>query len=520
MSAKVPQYIDKTMYIRTDKGENSYIINTSYKGILRLSPNNSNSIYESDSVQFETDMPSYTDALTGENLGDADLHNRLIRVSESEGYMVNIRFGQLEDGRCQSIEFDTLNVSGITEVENAAVIYTNAKTNSEQHFVLNNTNMPLVADSDIQSRNVHDMLDLHITRNSDGTHGDGAKMLVGRASGSKRYFQLKNVSDIIKKYVEEGLMKLQTVPTGSIHHVPITISQWNSLNDSDLLKREYLLCDGSAYPTKDYPELARHLWGEKIQFWAEDTNHNLVLHEVINGDEDGKYSNNENVKVFNGESGDCDLASSFEYSTITHDEPYFRVPDLRRMFIRSVPTHPIDSHVLDFYESSTLATTGTWLPDNIPYFRNQTNNISLDKDEHFHFTHFGTYDTQSAGASFSYTRSSEYEASPQVAVLGTYFDDNASAVTAWKRYTRSSSGCTKYQGGNEADNWIYFLTAASDENATANLGTTSYETSNEHIITEKAVFNNDNSAFYVGPANNAGLENTPEHIICTSLIKI
>jgi hypothetical protein len=39
------------------------------------------------------------------------------------------------------------------------------------------------------------------------------------------------------------------------------------LGTTDPLIRDFLLCDGRKYLTKDFPELAKTLWGEKVTVW-------------------------------------------------------------------------------------------------------------------------------------------------------------------------------------------------------------------------------------------------------------
>jgi hypothetical protein len=73
------------------------------------------------------------------------------------------------------------------------------------------------------------------------------------------------------------LLSLQTIPTGSVHFVPLTIDQYKSLcsaqlpnkelsydnndiNITDPIVRDFLLCDGRRYKNIDFPELAKVLW--------------------------------------------------------------------------------------------------------------------------------------------------------------------------------------------------------------------------------------------------------------------
>lgn len=67
-------------------------------------------------------------------------------------------------------------------------------------------------------------------------------------------WEYESINDIITKYTKKALKSLKTVPTGSIHWFPITYEQYE--NNSDSLKTDYLLCDGTTYNTEERPELA------------------------------------------------------------------------------------------------------------------------------------------------------------------------------------------------------------------------------------------------------------------------
>jgi hypothetical protein len=83
----------------------------------------------------------------------------------------------------------------------------------------------------------------------------------------------------------EALLGLQTIPTGSIHWLPVTYAQYQHLMNNtgddpatyanktdftddngkktqyDPILRDFLLCDGREYENYKYPELAKILWG-------------------------------------------------------------------------------------------------------------------------------------------------------------------------------------------------------------------------------------------------------------------
>lgn len=465
-STKIPKFKDKVIYFQNDKGETSYVVASSYNGILRLSPNDSTSVFEKNQVQMGESMTSdsgttinYTDAIVSDTLGalgDADISRKYIRVSDSDGQMVGIRFGDFDKTvGCTGVEFDTLNVIGITETNKKLFLMTNAENYQSDQFMVGSTSMPIMQNSVKYGRRPQwkcDMHDIHLTQNADGSYGDNACMIYGVSESSRR-FRYGDVREVVSNYVMEALMSLNTVPTGSIHFVPITIEQYRQLaekgshnrfngfdvnieagegfdedttpytkneNLSDPIVRDYLLCDGRVYSTRDFPELAKVLWGEKIQFWRTCPGTDEL---EIEQDEIDQYNGFSGKQVmftqYNGRSdnyekqhyGDnneiyCHLPRTVNdgirvenaIKLVQNQTPYtFRVPDLRRMFIRSVPTSVQDNHNVrnsktDAFESNELTQTGTWMPDNMPFYRNQTPDGGKDVDKHFHFTHFAAYD--------------------------------------------------------------------------------------------------------------------------------
>lgn len=118
----LPRFKDKVMYISPKESkhkiEQSYVISSSFKGILRLSPNNTNTTYEKNDIQLsiEDDLNqiNYSDAIKFEDdaeksfQSEASFDKRMIVVSDSDGYIVNFRFSE------NDIEFDNLGVIGIT----------------------------------------------------------------------------------------------------------------------------------------------------------------------------------------------------------------------------------------------------------------------------------------------------------------------------------------------------------------------------------------------------------------------
>lgn len=146
-ACELPVFRDKVMYISSSdseiKTEQSYVISASFNGILRMSPNSYNTIYETNpvelsNIQDQSLSSSYSDAIvfddsilknTVENNKDnqtflrtnADIRSRMIIVSESDGYMVSFRMSDLD------VEFDNLGVIGITKTSKLNIYSSNDK---------------------------------------------------------------------------------------------------------------------------------------------------------------------------------------------------------------------------------------------------------------------------------------------------------------------------------------------------------------------------------------------------------
>jgi hypothetical protein len=116
------------------KIETSYVISASFKGIVRLSPNNHNTVYERIVTQLSTQDEAalgttYTDAIMFEDDAlnsiktDADITRRMIIASDSDGYLVNLRISEWD------VEFDNLGVIGIHKTRGLNIITTKASNN-------------------------------------------------------------------------------------------------------------------------------------------------------------------------------------------------------------------------------------------------------------------------------------------------------------------------------------------------------------------------------------------------------
>ena len=124
--AKIPKFIDKIIYTNNE----SYPISSSFRGILRLSPNdiktyNQNVGIQLSVVEQKTGKSNYADCIdfaadinTVEGaFTDCDVDNTMILCTDSEGYAVGFRLSRTNP------EFDNLGVIGITEA-NSLHLYT------------------------------------------------------------------------------------------------------------------------------------------------------------------------------------------------------------------------------------------------------------------------------------------------------------------------------------------------------------------------------------------------------------
>ena len=150
----LPRFKDKVMFISSKESKHkidqSYVISSSFKGILRLSPNNTNSTYEKNDIQLsiadDLNQINYSDAIKfsddAENSfkSEAAIDKRMIVVSDSDGYIVNFRFSE------DDIEFDNLGVIGITQAKRLDIL-TSAADKNTPVLSINGSNMPSLGNS-------------------------------------------------------------------------------------------------------------------------------------------------------------------------------------------------------------------------------------------------------------------------------------------------------------------------------------------------------------------------------------
>lgn len=435
-ACELPVFRDKVMYISSAdssyKIEQSYVISASFNGILRMSPNSYNTIYENNpvelsNVQDQALSSSYSDAIvfddsalvSTDKVNDKDLENqanlktnadirsRMIIVSESDGYMVSFRMSDYD------IEFDNLGVIGITKT-GKLTIYSDDDYDNYCALRIGNTLMPSVPNNlDSNRTRLNTLLALQgyektLTEQYDEVkiditgQGDKSYLLKGVVNkDGLRQFEYIRSQQFIRDIIQEALLSVQSVPTGSIHWLPVTYEQYSQLVNKpnntiefqlpnkffkqvngtdgttpcDPIVRDYLLCDGRKYKTEEFPELAKILWYENIAVW--DSNGKIVMTKEEDGAEPSQYH-------LNGK-------------PITTKQPteypdYFRVPDLRTKFISYVcapsVTNPLDEEpsMLAQYKNADINFTGIYTPDNAPLYPK-----GQGAGEHFHFSAYGTY---------------------------------------------------------------------------------------------------------------------------------
>lgn len=510
----IPKYIDKSVYyVTSDEKENSYAIKSTYKGILRLSPNNGASLNEAADIAL-TDFTSrnditYKDSIN-EFLDPGSPKHQLLRISTSDGNFLDMRLN------INDVELDNLYVDGILSgkpLEITPFLHNNKNTvllfgkrgDDAAATLGNNTCLPVHANrqdfSDEKSSN--DPLDVINPVNFRYTldsNKDNASILTAKIVDGKRVFQYRNTSELIEELVQEALMSFCTVPTGSIHFVPVSIAQYKSLiavnmslpntvinhNDAvnDPIVKDFLLCDGRKYYIKDFPELAKVLAGMKISY------ERLV---TVGGKQVWRRFTHVN--------------------NYTAETTWFRVPDLRHKFIRSpyLSSDLIDNDAND---------TGTWNVDNLPTIAQ-----GKDADKHYHFIAAAEYNANCTKSSFS-------SGDCSAMVLNGMSADMPDNGTQYDLFTTCNSTGRNAHGLENHTPAIHFFTIPNDiddtnyadERFIPNCGLTStniIDTSvpgdgselNFGVYTDRTGEYNYNAAVY-------GMETTPEFYACVPVIKI
>ena len=374
MAAVAIKYKDHTVaekFIKNGKTtEEAAYINASYKGILRLSPNNSDSLSLTQSVISSSKYIMFEDGVT------ELLKTNYISVSTSDGIILDMRISN------EGVEYSSLNILGELNANSIEIFH-----KGELSFLFGNaTEMPKKYNSKAAVNTG--------TYSYEPMRPDNINDFYYLSSNSvnKREFDFYNVNESIDSFVKENLLKVSGVPTGSIHYIPINPQYYKeiyldnleaslageinthnagTLNNNPLI-RDYLVCDGSKYNNIDYPELAKVLYGTTVTYWEKKSD---------GYSEKKTYTNNYNK------------------------EKCFRVPDLRTQFIQSVDDLSI--------KGSSKNETGKWEIDStiesIKYAAddNHYHYIVLDSfkaGKKYNFNARDNLDTDVDNFSFSYDR--------------------------------------------------------------------------------------------------------------------
>ena len=337
MASYLPILKERRMMGEDSAGaESAQFISNSYAGILRLSPNSSGTLKNiNSSITSTSEVKDYInyDDVVGEYL-----KRQYITVSASDGSMVDMAISDI------GVEYNTLYVRGAVAV---TPIYSSDAPYSALTIGINNIDnvgglyingykMPSIYNDKITTEDKDETKFGNNFNAYDSSTLDKAYILLNASDEDNRY-EFFRASQIVDTFVKEALLKLKSLPTGSIHFIPLTIEQYKALGNADnwrhnnkdsenSLIRDFLICDGKTYKNADYPELAKILYKEPI------------------GDD----------------------ATTNEYKS----SKTFRVPDLREMFIQSaVPLFKPDNE----YDSKTKVGTST------------SSSFPIDEDKHYHF---------------------------------------------------------------------------------------------------------------------------------------
>ena len=315
------------------QGIDAAYINDSFKGILRISPNSSNT-FNNAAIAAGSGYTAFQDAVTDV------LKKQYISVSTSDGIILDMRIGT------NGAEFTNLNVLGNLYAEEINLYIKNFSFNLGSKI-----KMPVhVNDSILSAALPSDYVGYKPVAYD---NVDGCYFLMNEST-DKREFVYKNANDLVDLFINEKLLQVDSVPTGSVHFIPISPSEYKKLKDAnggdsghnpsakdiDTLIRDYLPCDGKEYNSTEFPELAKILYGTTVIYWDNTGNRK----SYVNGSSSpGK----------------------------------FRVPDLRAQFIRSVNDMDISA--------SKNNETGTWEIDSTTDMVRALKNAALRGDSHYHY---------------------------------------------------------------------------------------------------------------------------------------
>lgn len=174
--------------------------------------------------------------------------------------------------------------------------------------------------------------------------GLGKQILVGERVGGVREFSFQTVNTLLKEIYSDIMLEINQIPTGTIVFANIAYNEFKELKDGHPLK-DYLPCDGRRYPVAEFPELAKILNDRRLDVYWE-------------------CANNINERK--------EVPRDFFYGEKASDDEYFRVPDLRAMFVQSCSLNP--------NEDNSAKITGGYELDAIPDL-----NSPQHVDDHYHY---------------------------------------------------------------------------------------------------------------------------------------
>lgn len=355
----LPVLRERTVYVKNDGSgaDNSDFINKSFKGILRLSPNDSATYLEQENyISYDegiSDYISFEDDIT------TQLNEQFIKVSTSDGYLLDLRLSK------HGVEYDNLYILGAVKVTSPLQLYVKDKRSFKlgDGYIVSDRNKQTLS----SKRNTADCVPIN-----DETLDDTYVLLNTNNAG----MEFVNAKNLIDLFIKEALMELGSVPTGSIHFVPVNIKQYNELlkksraangghnitvSGNDPLIRDYLLCDGSYYRSTDFPELAKILYNETISYWhhveVKKNDDNFIGEEDENMPAENYMTpktemNNGDpfVEIFKGKftSNGIEITGEGEKTKV------FRVPDLRSMFVQSVVPGLTQKNTVGEYERDSI----------------------------------------------------------------------------------------------------------------------------------------------------------------------
>lgn len=402
-SPSVPIFKDKIMYIKLNSGkQDSYVVSSSYQGIVRLSPNNLNVINQVTTSQLnQQDETDYQDAISFDGTANSqfeqyDISHRMLVATDSIGNKLGFRMSD------KDLEIDHLGILGRASFDNLFVFSNDSpfipnpndgkETNNQKSFLIKDEEngitvaMPtsLEARKSAAARNFDDYNKLDFSINLEENRCNEI-LLSDTQDGKNFYFKPQLINDEIDDYIIECMLQSCSLPTGSIHWFNVKMQDYLKYLDqvkpnSDydgvgvkLLCRDYLLCDGRKYYNKDFPQLARVLLNEEIVYWGESESTNDIS----------------NMQYINKFSNTYQKNANPEEQVAT--PKCFRVPDLRTKFITYIKSNggqPLKNQINDGLLNLDTNRTGYYTPDNLPSI---TSNESSQQDKHFHFIAYGTY---------------------------------------------------------------------------------------------------------------------------------